>query len=863
MRTRSSAALSLLGCLSLVFLAPLAAPAATPPSLPSLALPLGGAPPASPLAATRSARTGDAADGRWTEFGLLQVSHPVTLHDAMRNELVSVGGSREGDWALSLAGTPTWTLLPQTDHRAFGLFDDRTAAVDPQTGRVFYASVGDSGVRVAVLDPRSGLVQSIPAGPEPPVQDGRLMFDASRQRLVMYGGRRLVIPELSTDVWVLDLLPTPSWSLWTTTGTPPTPAYVPMAVLDPVRDRLVVFSSFSPHEVFTLPLQGTPEWTSHASNDLVTGENPNPFAYDPVSDRIWTIAADGEVFAFSPVTFDWTQVATAGTGPGGRNGAGLALDGTAHRLLLAGGRSPDGSDVHSDAWALSLDGVPAWTQLVPDYPRPPIRGGAGDGYDASRHRLVLFGGADQNGYFRNDTWALDLSLAPAWSPVATQGGPPPARYWHAAAWDDTHDRLVVFGGYYGDTSHPLGDLWSLTFDGGTPTWEAISPTGARPIDRMLSQLLYDPVRDRFLLFFGFDGAQVLSDVWELRLTPAPAWRQLAPSGSPPGARAAEMCAYDPVRDRVLLFGGSSTTSRFGDLWSLDLASGDGSWQSISTASAPSARGLGLLRYDSGHDRLLLFGGYGVESSGPGYVYINYLGDTWALDLSSSPAWRELAPEGPFPSGRDRSNGAYDPVYDRFVLTCGGIMGSNDTWALEFGDQPVATTLSLGTFDATPDRVRLEWYGASPGERVTAYRRPSGGGWNAIATLAADGTGSVVVQDDDVVPGARYEYRLGYAGGAGETFTAATAVQVPARALALSVHRSPGAVRLAIELPSGAPASLALFDVSGRRVWSRAVGTLGAGPHEIALEREALSPALYFARLTQGGTARTARVAIVR
>ena len=67
-------------------------------------------------------------------------------------------------------------------------------------------------------------------------------------------------------------------------------------------------------------------------------------------------------------------------------------------------------------------------------------------------------------------------------------------------------------------------------------------------------------------------------------------------------------------------------------------------------------------------------------------------------------------------------------------------------------------------------------------------------------------------------------------------------------------------RLAFALPDGAAATLALYDLAGRRLWSRGVGVLGAGAHEVPIGAR-LAPGLYFARLTRGGSAVGARVVV--
>jgi len=73
---------------------------------------------------------------------------------------------------------------------------------------------------------------------------------------------------------------------------------------------------------------------------------------------------------------------------------------------------------------------------------------------------------------------------------------------------------------------------------------------------------------------------------------------------------------------------------------------------------------------------------------------------------------------------------------------------------------------------------------------------------------------------------------------------------------------PGIAHLSFSLAAAAPASLEMFDVSGRRVWSREVGDLGAGAHEVALGRD-LPTGIYAIRLHQSGRTVGSRMTILR
>ena len=58
-----------------------------------------------------------------------------------------------------------------------------------------------------------------------------------------------------------------------------------------------------------------------------------------------------------------------------------------------------------------------------------------------------------------------------------------------------------------------------------------------------------------IVFGGVVGGTRLGDVWALTLGDAPSWTQLTPSGTSPSARYGHSAIYDPVRDRMVVFSG--------------------------------------------------------------------------------------------------------------------------------------------------------------------------------------------------------------------------------------------------------------------------------------------------------------------
>ena len=355
---------------------------------------------------------------------------------------------------------------------------------------------------------------------------------------------------------------------------------------------------------------------------------------------------------------------------------------------------------------------------------PPRRYGHTATFDPLRDRMVVFGGSDAG--LSNEVWALALPGGTAWSTLAAAGNPPSARHAHTAVYDPVRDRIVVFAGADAGSRN---DVWALSLSG-SPTWTELTPTGRMPIMRQAHTAIYDPVRDRMVVFGGMgskprtgddlpgmgeEGSR--NDVWALSLSGNPTWSALAPAGNPPSARYEHTAIYDPVRDRMLVFGGfdPSRGSR-NDVWALSL-SGSPAWSALATSGRrPAARRGHTAVYDPVHDRMVVFGGSDGYSSHK---------DAWALSLSGSPAWSELARNSPL-AARNAHTAISDTVRDRMVVF-GGIDAStrNDVWALALSGAPAWSALSAAermssgiVHDPTPFTIGLEGGVAVPGGRFS-------------------------------------------------------------------------------------------------------------------------------------------------
>jgi hypothetical protein len=123
--------------------------------------------------------------------------------------------------------------------------------------------------------------------------------------------------------------------------------------------------------------------------------------------------------------------------------------------LYGGCSSPFGPCPQGDLWVFDLNRN-EWTELKL-IGIPPAREHYGMAFDATRDRLVVFGGAVPG--LLNDTWEYDSQLA-RWQQTPVVGALPSGRQRHETAYISDRGMLVFFGG---TTSAGLSnELWTLS-----------------------------------------------------------------------------------------------------------------------------------------------------------------------------------------------------------------------------------------------------------------------------------------------------------------------------------------------------------------------------------------------------------------
>lgn len=342
----------------------------------------------------------------------------------------------------------------------------------------------------------------------------------------------------------------------------------------------------------------------------------------------------------------WIQLAPTGGPPGGRGGY-TAVSDSLDNMIVFGGYTEGAFGVpplFNDVWVLSdADGSgqgSTWTQLTPQAPMPAGRGLATAVYDPGTNSMIVFGGNLSVGNCfdeANDLWALananGLGGTPAWAQITPAGTPPSIRDGHSAVYDGADNRMIVFGGRL-ECSNANAEIWVLANAngvGGTPTWTQLSPAaGPAPEARAFHSAVYDPGSNRMIIFGGATSTAFLNDVWVLAnangLGGTPTWTQLTPNTPLPPVRQGHSAIYDPATNTMTIFAGSTGIGIANDVWTLANANGlagTPTWTQLQPNGGPPApRSFQSAVSNLSTDRMTVFAGFDSASFG--------LNDTWVL-----------------------------------------------------------------------------------------------------------------------------------------------------------------------------------------------------------------------------------------
>jgi hypothetical protein len=262
-------------------------------------------------------------------------------------------------------------------------------------------------------------------------------------------------------------------------------------------------------------------------------------------------------------------------------------------------------------------------------------------------------------------WVLLLSAAvvkiaypspSVWTPVSSAHSPGP-RTLAAVAYDTKRQRAVFFGGI-SSLNFTTNIYETSTWEWDGQDWHEFN-TKIAPSGRYNHGMAYDPIHDKVYLYGGKDqnGTQLL-DLWEWD---GAAWQLLCPVCNPAG-RSQHSMFYDPDREKVIIYGGLGEKP-YPEAWMWDGTA----WSWFYFATSKPAFNRDMLVYDPTAKQVVCF--MGADWGGTW----TWSGDAWAkLDLTLQPPLRYYMYYG------------FDPVTNDIYLFGGYHDGKdfNDTWIFD-------------------------------------------------------------------------------------------------------------------------------------------------------------------------------------
>jgi hypothetical protein len=224
-----------------------------------------------------------------------------------------------------------------------------------------------------------------------------------------------------------------------------------------------------------------------------------------------------------------------------------------------------------------------------------------------------------------------------------------------------------------------------------------------------TQLAYDPLRDRVVAFGGGGAMVALDETWEWD---GLSWTRITPAIRPP-ERIFHAIAFDHASGKVLLFGGQSSTypgsSVLGDTWEWDGVD----WTQRYPAHRPPARASHTLTSVESANAILLHGGRDPLSTS--------FSDLWSWD------GRDWVQESPWGAARSRSRHAafvfpraWGPdvvFYEQFgavqVLSDFGTMASYTTYRSSCASSAGVPYMTNLTVPRVGQRLDLQITGLGP------------------------------------------------------------------------------------------------------------------------------------------------------
>ena len=572
--------------------------------------------------------------------------------------------------------------------------------------------------------------QVFPANHPPSRSAHGMVYDSTRDRIVLFGGRRAKTTfdgdiTLLNDTWIWN------GTDWSQISTPhaPDPRQLMAMMYDPTRDRIVLYGgtkrtadgkagSFEA-TYDTWEFDGT-DWTRVADTEPKV-KFPN-LAYDVARNQTILVGVDDAVktlmYSYDTAAHTWNKL-TPEKLPDCANDAVMVYRARTQEVVLLGGVCTVADDIVDKTWEWNGTN---WSEATLNNPLRAT--GQAIAYDALRDTIVTFGG---NNAFSTTPRAFTFLLKDDYRSASDIARPSP-RSLAAFTTDPVNRTAWLYGGLeledatgsqgYLDEFDPSvafiriwgyqnGSWFSLAlekapsqcigpmaafdsnrsklvvtcqgsdifeFDG--KTWTEFTPKNHPPA-RRFAGMVYDENIKKIVVFGGWDDSNYRQDTWTWDGVD---WTEVKKNRPP--HRSLMAMWYDPLLKRTVFYGGlgrkniEERITRYSDMYSFD---GNG-WTKMNVTTTPGERFGSQYTIDPRTGKLILFGGLRSEITDPKNNIRRqfYDNDTWQWDGAASSWTRINTPNAP--TARENGMLAFDPARNEIVLF-GGYAGFyfSDTW----------------------------------------------------------------------------------------------------------------------------------------------------------------------------------------
>ena len=547
---------------------------------------------------------------------------PCMTYDARHGQVVMFGGARAVPFGNGvLDDTWSWTngwhqLFPFDSPSPRSSCVLAYAGVD---GRSYLFGGIDSGDDVfADLWRWNGNVwENVPTADQPQgVWAATMVYDAHRQRLVLYGGTNAVGASVDAT-WELDF--STGSAVWTEvpiqagSDTDPGPRAGQAMAYDAAHMNIVMWGGDVVTRQHSTALTDT--WTYDATGWTKQAPKTQPAAGSGEMgfDGTEIVLSTGNDPSTDPMYVwdgsDWHEVAGPGSGSAASRPAAAMAFAPPGQLVLFGGidTAVNGFSDETDVWPSGGSAAGTGSAFFAFTPQSVGRAAESADLDLGLGAPLVFGGfsqAETGGEAALITDSLLDLVDDNWIPAATIGAGPSARTEIAAAFDESRVETVMFGGREQlSGASTLDETWSWSYGAVGGTWRQENPASA-PAARFNHAMAYDASRQKVILFGGVDSRNdTLGDTWEWDGA-AETWSEDLGSASPPARQFAAL-AYDRTHQQTVLFGGQDGSGQLlDDTWLLT----EEGWSNVVPVHAPSARTGAAMAWNPVRKRVVLFGG---------------------------------------------------------------------------------------------------------------------------------------------------------------------------------------------------------------------------------------------------------------